>query len=79
MTIQDFFSLLNEGDEYLTIMCTKDTYRKIPHELMKEIVINSIRQKNESFKDDPVHKEKVKALNKAKKDLSDYEYLKNNP
>ena len=45
MTIQDFFSLLNEGDEYLTIMCTKDTYRKIPHELMKEIVINSIRQK----------------------------------
>ena len=78
MTVQEFFASLNDGEEYFSLLCDKDTYIEIPQELMTYIVVNSIRQKNESFKDDEAHKELVKKLRKAKKELQDYEYDKNN-
>lgn len=77
MTIPEFFDLIDNGKSYLTLLCTEETYKEIPEDLRSKLVISSIRQKNESFKDDPVHKGFVKNLRKAKKDLSDYEYNKN--
>ena len=76
MTLPEFFNQLEEGEEFLSLLCTKDTYSLIPTNL--PIVINSIRQKNESFAVDNTHKELVKSLRKAKKDLQDYEYEQNN-
>lgn len=78
MTIPEFFNLLINGKSYLTLLCTEEVYKKIPDDLKDKLVISSIRQKNESFKDDLVHKGFVKNLRKAKKELSDYEYNKNN-
>jgi len=78
MTSNQFFEQLNEGEEYLSLLCTKDIYSLIPMDLTKEIVINNIRKKNESFKEDEQHKELVKKLRKAKKELQNYEYDKNN-
>ena len=78
MTTPEFFDQLNEGDEYLSILCTKQIYSKIPSELLDVMSISSVRQKNESFKDDLEHKELVKGLSRAKKELQNYEYYKNN-
>ncbi len=76
MTIPEFFNHIEEGEEYLTLFCTKGSYSQIPKHLT--VVISSVRQKNESFKDDEIHKDLVKKLSKARRELSDYEYLKNN-
>lgn len=78
MTPQEFFSQLEEGDDYLSLLCTKQTYASIDPLLVDLMVLNSVRQKNESFKEDDNHKELVKKLRKAKKELQDYEYRKNN-
>ena len=78
MTLPEFFNQLNEGEEYLSILCTKQAYAKMPSELLDIMSISSVRQKNESFKDDTDHKELVKSLRKAKKDLQNYEYEQNN-
>lgn len=75
MTIPEFFDKLKDGEEYLSLLCTKEAFSKINSEGM---VINSVRQKNESFKEDIEHKGFIKALRKAKKDLQNYEYEKNN-
>lgn len=78
MTTQEFFSQLEEGDDYLSLLCTKQTYASIDPLLVDLMVLNSVRQKNESFKEDDNHKELVKKLRKAKKELQDYEYRTNN-
>lgn len=78
MTIQEFFNQLEEGDDYLSLLCTKQTYASIDPLLVDLIVLNSVRQKNESFKEDVNHKELVSKLRKAKKELQNYEYRKNN-
>ena len=78
MTIPEFFNQLEEGEEYLSLLCTKQTYASIDPSLIGQLVINNVRQKNEAFKDDTDHKELVKNLRKAKKQLQDYEYRKNN-
>ena len=75
MTIPEFFNQLEDGEEYLSILCTKQTFSKLNTD---GLVINSVRKKNESFKDDEQHKELVKKLRKTKKALQDYEYEKNN-
>jgi hypothetical protein len=64
MTIPEFFNQLKDGEEYLSILCTKQTFSKLNTD---GLVINSVRKKNESFK-----------LRKTKKALQDYEYEKNN-
>lgn len=78
MTKPEFFGQLEEGDEYLSLLCTKQTYARIEPLLTGQMVISSVRQKNESFKDDEQHKELVKLLRKAKKQLQNYEFEKNN-
>lgn len=78
MTVPEFFNQLEEGDEYLSLLCTKQVYASIDPLLVDKIAINNIRQKNESFKEDDNHKDLVKKLRKAKKELQDYEYRKNN-
>jgi len=78
MTSNEFFSQLKDGEEYLSLLCTKKTYAKMPNELIAELVINSVRQKKESFKDDEQHERLIKNLRKAKKELQNYEYNKNN-
>lgn len=77
MTTNELFDNLEDGEEYISLLCTKEVYRLIPKEVASRIVLNYVRQKNESFKDDAEHKEYVKALRKAKKDLQNYEYKKN--
>jgi hypothetical protein len=78
VTRPEFFNQLEEGQEYLSLLCTKQTYASIDPLLSGELVINSVRQKNEAFRDDEQHKELVKKLRKSKKELQDYEYKKNN-
>ena len=74
---KEFFEQLREGDEYLTLLTTKEVYSGIELELRNRMVVNTVRQKNNSFKDDDNHKELVKNLSKAKKELRNYEYSQN--
>ncbi len=78
MDFKAFYESLKEGQEYMTIITTKDVYGRIDQYLRADMVITSVNQKNESFKDDKHHKKLVSKVSKAKKELRDYEYLKNN-
>tara|TARA_R100001244_G_scaffold131405_1_gene104614 strand:+ start:186 stop:425 length:240 start_codon:yes stop_codon:yes gene_type:complete len=78
VTTPEFFDQLEEGEEYLSLLCTKQTYACINPLVTGQLVISSVRQKNESFREDEQHKLFIKALRKAKKDLQNYEYNKNN-
>ena len=71
---KEFFEQLREGDEYLNCFMTKEVYSGIDLELREHIVVNRVRQKNESFKNDETHKELLKNKLKADKILSDYEF-----
>lgn len=75
---KDFFMQLREGEEYCNCFMTKDVYSGIDHELREHIVVNSIRQKNSSFEGDEVHKELLRNVTKAKKELTKYEFEANN-
>ncbi len=78
MDFKAFYESLKEGEEYMTIITTKDVYGCIDQYLRVNMVITSVNQKNESFKDDNHHKELVSKVSKAKKQLRDYEFSINN-
>lgn len=71
---KDFFEQLQEGQEYLNCFMTKEVYNGIDFELRQLMTDPEIRQKNKAFVSDETHKELVKRVTKAKKDLMNYEY-----
>lgn len=77
ITSKDFFMELRQGDEYLSCFMTKEVYSGIELELRDRIVVNEVRQTNDKFKDDPTHKNLIKTLYKAKKEVRNYEYEQN--
>jgi hypothetical protein len=78
MDSKAFFESLENGDEYVTLITTKEVYNQIDVDLRPLIVLSGIRQKNDDFKNDETHKELRSNERNAKKELRDYEYLKNN-
>ncbi len=78
MQAKEFFGCLKEGEEYVSVLMTKETYNKMNKSVKESIVITSIRQLNTSFKDDENHKKLVSKVSKAKKELRNYEYDINN-
>lgn len=78
MDSKAFFESLDNGEEYVTLITTKEVYNQIDVDLRPLIVLSGIRQKNDDFKNDEIHKELRSNERNAKKELRDYEYLKNN-
>ena len=78
LSSREFFESLEDGQQYLSCFTTEEAYAKIPREVQREMVINEIRQTNASFKDDPYHKALKDKQRKAKNELRDYEFIKNN-
>jgi hypothetical protein len=74
---KEFFEELREGEEYLSLMVSKEVYFGIDFELREQMYSSSVRQKNSSFKDDPNHQKLVKNVSKSKNELIDYEYIIN--
>ena len=74
---KEFFEELRNGQEWVSCLMTKECYSGIDLEAKKRIVVNSVRQKNDGFADDEAHKELVKKVAKAKKELRNYEFDKN--
>ena len=74
---KEFFEGLKDGEEYLSLMVTKDVYFKIDPELRSKIYSGDVRQKNNSFKNDENHKILLKNRIKANNELRDYEYIIN--
>ena len=77
MISEEFFSNLEEGQEYYSLFVGQEGYDRIPLEVRECMVINEIRQTNNSFTDDPIHKDLLKKYTKAKRELRNYEYKKN--
>lgn len=74
---KEFFEELQDLEEYAILMMRMEIY----HELDEYTKANStlkIKQKNEAFVNDPVHKHYVKEVSKAKKALENYEFDVNN-
>ena len=78
MLSKEFFNSLQDGEEYLNVFMTKDTYSVINEELRPLMVLNQVRQKNSSFVNDDNHKELLKNKLKADKAIIDYEFNTNN-
>ena len=74
---KEFFEELRDGDEYLSLLTTKEVYNGIDLELRERMVVNTVRQKNSKFQDDDNHKKLVINVSKAKKELRNYEYDQN--
>ena len=74
---KQFFEELREGDEYMSLLATKEVYSGIDLELRERMVVNTVRQKNSKFKDDDNHKKLAINVSKAKKELRNYEYDQN--
>ena len=78
MTSKEFFRRLEDGREYVTLITTKEIYNSQGMHNIPEIVLTSIKKKNESFENDETYRELVSAVSKAKKKLRDYEFSINN-
>jgi hypothetical protein len=74
---KQFFEELREGEEYLSLMASREVYFGIDHELREQMYCSTIRQKNSNFKEDANHQQLVKNVSKAKNALTDYEYIIN--
>jgi len=74
---KEFFEELREGDEYLSLLSTKEVYNGIDFELRERMVVNTVRQKNSSFANDENHKKLILKVSKAKKELRNYEFEQN--
>lgn len=77
LSTSEFFNQLNDHEEYYTVMMYSESFIPLLKSDWFELASWSSRLKNESFKDDDVHKGLVKNLSKAKRELSEYEHKKN--
>ena len=73
----EFKESLLHGEEYTTVMMSMKAYNGIDFETDEIIYQSSIRQHNNTFKDDDIHKGLVKEVSKSKKKLRNYEFNKN--
>ena len=74
---KDFFEELMDGEEYAVVMMRMDAYHEM-HESLKERATLTIRQVDNSLRNDEVHLHLVKQVSKAKRALSNYEFDKRN-
>ena len=77
LSSREFFEGLEDGQTYLSCFTTEEAYALIPREVKRQMVINEIRQTNDAFKNDEMHKDLKKKYNAAKRDLRDYEFTIN--
>jgi len=75
---KEFFQELREEEEWLSAIMTKETYNGIDFELKQRMVVGDVRKKNKAFELDETHKELVKNMSKAKRELINYEFDLNN-
>lgn len=78
MEYREFQNNLEEEQEYISCMMSTQVHRQLPNELRNQMYESEIRQKNDSFKEDEIHRGLVKDISKAKKRLRDYEFNVNN-
>jgi hypothetical protein len=71
---KEFFEELRNGDEYLNCFMTKEVYSGIEQEYRERIVVNTVRKKNIDFQKDETHKQLIRDVSKAKKELIKYEF-----
>jgi hypothetical protein len=71
---KEFFEELREGEEYVSVMMSMDVYNGISLENRLRMTDPKVRQKNSKFTNDETHKELVKKVAKANKELRDYEF-----
>lgn len=74
MTSQELFRSLNDGDSWVSCIMSEDVWNSLPSETQNMIVLNGIRQLNESLQDNEIYQQLVRNLSKAKKELRDQEY-----
>lgn len=74
LTTNEFFDQLQDGDEWMNCFFHKQQMQYIPESVQMYMCINEIRQQNDKFDGDEVHKELVKDISKAKRALRNYEY-----
>jgi len=74
---KEFFEELRNGQEWLSCLMTKECYSGLEFEARERIAVTSVRQKNDLFTEDEEHKDLVKKVAKAKKELRNYEFDKN--
>lgn len=74
LTSNEFFRELQDGDEWCNCFIYKSQMEYIPESVKMYMCINEVRKQNDKFKDDEVHKELVKDLSKARRNLRNYEY-----
>jgi uncharacterized membrane-anchored protein YhcB (DUF1043 family) len=77
LTSREFFDGLEDGQQYLSCFTTEEAYALIPKEVQEQMLINEIRQTNDAFKEDDMHRALKKDYNKAKSALRNYEFDKN--
>jgi hypothetical protein len=77
MGSKEFFTHLRDGEEYYNCMMRPETYHSIPQHLKDVIVLNEVRQKNDSFVNDELHKGLIKDVKKARERLLEYEHKVN--
>lgn len=74
LTTQEFFSSLEEGEQYISCFTSEEFYNMIPQEIRDNMLVNEIRQINEELESDPIHQALKKEYGKAKRELRNYEY-----
>lgn len=74
MTSQDLFRELKDGDSWVSCIMSEDVWNSLPSETRDMIVLNGIRQLNESLQDNEMYQQLVRNVSKAKKQLRDHEY-----
>lgn len=74
VTSEQFFRELQDGETWCSCFIYESQMEYIPESVKMYMCINEIRQQNDNFKDDEIHKELVKDLSKAKRALRNYEY-----
>ena len=74
ITNREFFERLEDGQKYLSCFTTQEYYDLIPSEVQEQMLINEIRQTNNLFIDDPIHKSLKSTYTKSKTALRNYEY-----
>lgn len=78
ISAKDFFLELQEEEEYLSCLMTKDTYSGIDHELRELIVVSSVKQQNKEFANNEELQTLYKDRSKIKKKITKIEFNINN-
>lgn len=77
ITSREFYESLQHEEEYFSCLMTSEVMAMLPKQVTDNIAVTQVKQMNESFKEDDIHKSLVREVAKAKSELTKYEFNKN--